>query len=154
MNIELASRLVSLRKTRGYSQESLASALNISRQAISKWERGETSPDTDNLIALALLYGISLDELVGFSLPQSEENEVYEECVVDEIKEAEEHVVEPEMPKQVEIPEEPPAEQGFYIEDDEHIVHICNGILTVTHKPKKKKNLFSKLFGIFTKLGK
>ena len=73
MNVELAERLTSLRKERGYSQETLAAALNISRQAISKWERGEASPDTDNLIALALLYNVSLDFLVGFSLPEREE---------------------------------------------------------------------------------
>ena len=38
--------------------------LGVSRQAVSKWERGESSPDTDNLIALAELYGLSLDALV------------------------------------------------------------------------------------------
>lgn len=64
MNIETANRLVQYRKQRGMSQEDLATALGISRQAISKWERAEASPDTDNLIALAKLYGISLDELL------------------------------------------------------------------------------------------
>ena len=64
MNIEIANKLYRLRKQNGFSQEELASRLGISRQAVSKWERAEVSPDTDNLIALARLYNISLDELL------------------------------------------------------------------------------------------
>lgn len=64
MNIEIANRLVKLRKKHGLSQEELADRLGISRQAVSKWERAESSPDTDNLICLAKLYGVSLDELL------------------------------------------------------------------------------------------
>lgn len=64
MNIEIANRLVSLRKANNLSQEALAEKLGISRQAVSKWERAEASPDTDNLILLARLYGVSLDELL------------------------------------------------------------------------------------------
>ena len=69
MNIETANRLVELRKQHGYSQEGLAEQLGLSRQAVSKWERAEASPDTDNLIALAQLYRISLDELLGNAAP-------------------------------------------------------------------------------------
>ena len=64
MNLEIANRLVALRKENHLSQEALAEKLGISRQAVSKWERAEASPDTDNLIALAKLYHISLDELL------------------------------------------------------------------------------------------
>lgn len=64
MNIEIADRLVKLRKASGLSQEALAERLGISRQAVSKWERAEASPDTDNLIMLARLYGISLDDML------------------------------------------------------------------------------------------
>lgn len=73
MNTEIASKLLALRKQNGFSQEELAEKLNVSRQAVSKWERGEASPDTENLIALARLYGISLDRLFGIdSEPVSE----------------------------------------------------------------------------------
>lgn len=65
MNIKTANRLCELRKQHGYSQEDLANKLGVSRQAVSKWERSESSPDTDNLIELAKLYGISLDELLN-----------------------------------------------------------------------------------------
>lgn len=64
MNVEIAERLAARRKEAGLSQEALAEQLGVSRQAVSKWERSESSPDTDNLIALAELYGVSLDELL------------------------------------------------------------------------------------------
>lgn len=64
MDLAMAQRLVNRRKAAGLSQEALAAQLDVSRQAVSKWERSESSPDTDNLIALAALYGVSLDELL------------------------------------------------------------------------------------------
>jgi len=67
MNIEIADRLVKMRKKNGYSQEELADKLGLSRQAVSKWERAEASPDTDNLICLAKLYNVSLDDLLNTS---------------------------------------------------------------------------------------
>ncbi|MCI9203820.1 MAG: helix-turn-helix transcriptional regulator, partial [Lachnospiraceae bacterium] len=77
MNIEIANRLVNLRKSNNLSQEALAEKLGISRQAVSKWERAEASPDTDNLILLARLYHISLDELLKtedeIPVPENEE---------------------------------------------------------------------------------
>lgn len=65
MNIKTADRLCTLRKEHNLSQEELAEKLGVSRQAVSKWERSEASPDTDNLIELAHIYGISLDELIN-----------------------------------------------------------------------------------------
>ena len=64
MNVDIAYRLSKLRRDRSLSQEALANQLGVSRQAVSKWERAESSPDTDNLIALADLYGMSLDDLL------------------------------------------------------------------------------------------
>lgn len=62
---QLANKLYNLRKANGLSQEEFAEKVNVSRQAVSKWERGETLPDTDNLITIAKLYGVSLDELIS-----------------------------------------------------------------------------------------
>ena len=64
MDLAMAQRLVDRRKAAGLSQEALAAQLGVSRQAVSKWKRSEFSPDTDNLIALAALYDVSLDELL------------------------------------------------------------------------------------------
>ncbi len=65
MSLQLGTKLADLRKKNGYSQEALAEKMGVSRQAVSKWERGESSPDTDTLIELARLYSVSLDTLVG-----------------------------------------------------------------------------------------
>ena len=75
MNIEIANRLVNLRKEMGLSQEQLAEKIGVSRQAVSKWERSEASPDTDNIILLARLYNISLDDLLRTEddIPNTEE---------------------------------------------------------------------------------
>ena len=64
MDVQIANRLAERRREAGLSQEALAGKLGVSRQAVSKWERSEASPDTDNLIALAQLYGVTLDELL------------------------------------------------------------------------------------------
>ena len=64
MNIETANRLLQYRKKMNLSQEELAARIGVSRQAVSKWERAEASPDTDNLILLADIYVVSLDELL------------------------------------------------------------------------------------------
>lgn len=79
MNIEIANRLVQLRKEKNLSQEALANELGISRQAVSKWERAEASPDTDNLISLAKLYGVSLDELLKTDQFQFESSKTSDE---------------------------------------------------------------------------
>lgn len=84
MNIETANRLLQYRKQAGLSQEELAEKIGVSRQAVSKWERSEASPDTDNLVMLAELYGVSLDEMLGLSTakeetvePEPEKDEVH-----------------------------------------------------------------------------
>ncbi len=64
MNIEIANRLKQMRNKNNLSQEELAAQIGVSRQAVSKWERAEASPDTENLILLARLYGVSIDELL------------------------------------------------------------------------------------------
>ena len=75
MTIETANRLYELRKKHNLSQEELAEKLGVSRQAVSKWERSEASPDTDNLIALAKLYNLSLDELIYGEKEEKKESE-------------------------------------------------------------------------------
>ena len=57
----IGERISELRKDRGYSQEYVAEKLNVSRQAVSKWECDASAPDTYNLIALAKLFGVSVE---------------------------------------------------------------------------------------------
>jgi len=75
MNVEIANRLYEHRKQHNLSQEELAARIGVSRQAVSKWERAESSPDTDNLIELAKLYGISLDDLLFTDAPEKSQEE-------------------------------------------------------------------------------
>lgn len=72
MDKGIARRLAARRKQAGLSQEALADKLGVSRQAVSKWERAESLPDTDNLIALAALYDLTLDELLWREAAESD----------------------------------------------------------------------------------
>ena len=63
--IELGGRIKELREKRGLKQIGVANALQISAQAVSKWERGENAPDISVLIDLARLLGVSCDTLLG-----------------------------------------------------------------------------------------
>ncbi len=109
MTIEIADRLVKLRKKYGYSQEELADKLGLSRQAVSKWERAEASPDTDNLICLAKLYGVSLDELLAT-------DEDIDTIVQEQVKE--------ETPAQ--------EEEKVEINKDDHVIFVGKGGKKVT----------------------
>lgn len=64
--------LVALRKANGLSQEDLAEKINVSRQAISKWERGEAYPDIENLLAISQLFDVTLDALVNGTIETDE----------------------------------------------------------------------------------
>lgn len=62
--MKLGEKLQQLRKKSGLSQEQLAARLTVSRQAVSKWELDETAPDTENVIQLSRLFGVSCDYLL------------------------------------------------------------------------------------------
>ena len=62
--MKLEEKLVSLRKEKGLSQLKLAEMMDVSRQAVSKWEVGSAVPSTDNLKYLGQLYGVSLEYLL------------------------------------------------------------------------------------------
>ncbi|MCM1276728.1 MAG: helix-turn-helix domain-containing protein, partial [Lachnospiraceae bacterium] len=59
-----AEKLIELRKQRGWSQEELGERLDVTRQTVSKWELGMTTPEMEKLAAMGELFGITLDELV------------------------------------------------------------------------------------------
>ena len=60
----LPNNLYELRRAANLSQEEFAEKLGVSRQAVSKWERGEAYPDTENLIVISEMFGVSIDELL------------------------------------------------------------------------------------------
>ena len=77
MSIKQGDYLNELRVKNKLSQEKLAEKLGLSRQSISKWEQGYALPDTDNLLKLSELYGISVDTLLKCG--EAEQKEAPEE---------------------------------------------------------------------------
>lgn len=69
---QLAQQIKKLRTGQNLSQDDLAEKLYISRQAVSKWENGEATPDIDKLVQLAEIFGVSLDYLVLGKEPEKE----------------------------------------------------------------------------------
>ncbi len=65
MHICIADNLKLLRNKHGYTLESLAEIISVSRQTVAKWEAGESYPDLVNCVKLTSLYKITLDELVN-----------------------------------------------------------------------------------------
>lgn len=62
--MNFAEKLYTLRTNAGYSQEVMAEKLSVSRQAVSKWELGTTLPETEKIIAISNLFGVSIDSLL------------------------------------------------------------------------------------------
>ncbi|HFI0253862.1 TPA: helix-turn-helix domain-containing protein [Streptococcus suis] len=69
---QLAQQIKKLRTGQNLSQDDLAEKLYISRQAVSKWENGEATPDIDKLVQLSEIFGVSLDYLVLGKEPEKE----------------------------------------------------------------------------------
>ena len=84
--MEFHNKLYNLRKQKGLSQEELANRLNVSRQTISKWEVGDSTPDMENLIAISDLFEISLDELVMDKVSVHTGEESAKSEIVEELK--------------------------------------------------------------------
>lgn len=68
--MKLEEKLVAMRKEKGLSQLKLAEEMNVSRQAISRWERGTAVPSTENLKYLGRLYDVPLDYLLHEDAPE------------------------------------------------------------------------------------
>ena len=62
--MNIPETLYRLRTARGMSQEALADALGVSRQAVSKWETGAAVPDVDKIVQLSDFYGVTTDEIL------------------------------------------------------------------------------------------
>lgn len=85
----LCEKLTQARKAAGLTQADVAAKLNVSRQAVSRWESGQSKPSTEKLLALGALYGVSIDQLLNA-----------EESVVEAVSDEPEAVpVEPVIPQ-------------------------------------------------------
>lgn len=63
--MRLSDKIIELRKERGWSQEDLAERLDVSRQAVSRWENGTALPDAGNILQLSRLFGVTADYLLN-----------------------------------------------------------------------------------------
>lgn len=77
-------KLIKLRKAQGMSQEDLGYELNVTRQTISKWELGESTPEMEKLIQISNYFGVSVDELVSNSEEVTNQNNNKEYVGIDE----------------------------------------------------------------------
>ena len=75
MSIKQGEYLKNLRNGKGISQDALGEALGISRQSVSKWGQGNSTPDIDNIGKLAEFYGVSIDSIVKGEADEAKENE-------------------------------------------------------------------------------
>ena len=73
--MQLGNNIYNLRKEKGLSQEKLAEKVNVTRQTISNWELGETSPNPEQLLLLSKALNKSIDELVGNEIEPAQNKE-------------------------------------------------------------------------------
>lgn len=71
--MSIADRIQTLRKSKGISQEELADKIGVSRQAVSKWESGQSAPDIEKIILLSEFFGVTTDFLLKGIKPVAEE---------------------------------------------------------------------------------
>lgn len=168
-------KLVKLRKLKGLTQDELASAIGVSRQAVYKWESGVSYPEVPKLIEMKLIFGISIDDLLDDNyevvLPEKKKRKRLsneEKKAIEAKVETEEApaapVEEPAAPIEETVTEEPavetPAEEPKAEEPkvEETVVAVEEAPATEetpaetapaasTEEPAKKKGLFSRLFG-------
>ena len=68
--MSFGENLISLRKQMGWSQDDLANNLNLSRQAISKWENDTSKPDIDNVKKISKIFSVTIDDLLNNEVPK------------------------------------------------------------------------------------
>ena len=78
--MRIAERILTLRKSKGMSQEQLAEAVGVSRQAVSKWESEQASPDPEKIITLSEVFGVTTDYLLKGVEPEKEEAKTEEKA--------------------------------------------------------------------------
>ena len=85
----LADKIIRLRKKNGWSQEDLADKMNVSRQAVSKWEGAQTIPDLEKILQLSILFGVTTDYLLKDEIEDEEFVEGVDETPIRKISLAE-----------------------------------------------------------------
>lgn len=85
---DISQKLLNYRKAYDLTQEQLAEKLYVTRQAVSKWERGESYPDIDTLIGLSQLYNTTIDDLINAEIEIKKEQKIQNIQNIEELKDA------------------------------------------------------------------
>lgn len=152
-------KLVKLRKLKGLTQDELASAVGVSRQAVYKWESGQSYPEVPKLVELKLIFGISIDDLLDESyevvLPEkkkrkrlsNEQKAAIEAKVEAEEAPAAEPVVEAPVAEEAPVEEAPVVEPAPEAPAAPAPAEAVETPAPEAEEPAKKKGFFSRLFG-------
>lgn len=132
--IKIGYYLMNLRKELNLTQNQLAEKLHISHQAVSRWESGNAIPDTEMLLMLATIYGVTVDEILRASA-SDEEDEVFEEEPQVEIPEEE------EVPSIEVIPQPPEPPKHEHHHEHRHEHHQNREAWDGEERPKDKKGI-------------
>ena len=82
LQMTIADRIQSLRKSKGMSQEELADAVGVSRQAVSKWESEQATPDIDKVLIMSEVFGVTTDYILkGIEPVKTEEHKTMGDVV-------------------------------------------------------------------------
>ena len=146
-----SEKLVKLRKLKGLTQDEFASAIGVSRQAVYKWECGQSYPEVPKLIEMKKLFGISIDDLLdeSYEVVLPEKTKRKRTPKAPEVK-VEETAITEEVP--AEVQEEVAAEQTV---TEETVTEVPKSEETVaqaeteeSNDEPKKKGFFARLFGL------
>lgn len=138
-------KIVKLRKMKGLTQDEFASAVGVSRQAVYKWESGQSYPEVAKLVEMKLLFNISIDDLLDENyeviVPEKKKTRVAKQTKEKVEKTAEEKVVEQAVPV---VQEETLVTENI---EAEPVVEVADETKTEKAESEKKPGFFGRLFG-------
>ena len=171
--MKFSEKIVRLRKIKGITQDEFASAVGVSRQAVYKWECGQSYPEATKLVEIKALFGISIDDLLDdnyeVSLPEKKKRKRIPKAKIEKIEKAVEEELAPAVVEEnkkveyvptsevtvVDVEAEPLMNEnaGTVVEAAEKIVEaveVEEKIETAPEEKKeepKRKGFFSRIFG-------
>ncbi len=139
-------KVVKLRKMKGLTQDEFASAVGVSRQAVYKWESGQSYPEVAKLLEMKILFNISIDDLLDDSYDVIVPEKKKKKRVTKEIREKVESklAAAPEAAKETKAEEPAPVAEPVEAPAEEPAPEIEVEIL---EEPAKKVGFFGRLFG-------
>jgi len=146
-------KVVKLRKLKGLTQDEFASAVGVSRQAVYKWESGQSYPEVPKLLEMKLLFGISIDDLLDENYEVILPEKTKKKRISREKKAEIEAIVNSEKAETVEVKEEPTFVAAPIAEEEplkeETVVSEKETVEIKEEETVKKKKVgfFGRLFG-------